>query len=170
MGIKHYLLFLLMLTSCLLYGCILARVTEARLYDFNSGMLSSARFYDIDEKHGRAKATLYNGEELSGEFTLTGEHPSVLPQVAQIEFDQPHTANKQKGADNKPSQHSHKTLAGVFGFQPDGDAKPMGIATLVGNKGTVLQIVIYDLDIERGTGSGVGLDNKHNWYLVRLGG
>lgn len=167
MGIRHYLL--LILTSCLLYGCVLARVTEARLYDFNSGMLSNARFYDIDEQHGRVTAKLYNGEELRGEFTLTNEHPSALPRVAQIEFDQAPTAPKQGDTDEAPPPRAGKTLAGVFGFAPDGDAKPVGVATLVGDKGTVLQVVIYELNIEQGTGSGVGLDNKGNWYLVRIG-
>lgn len=167
MGIRHY--FLLILTPCILFGCPLARVTEARLYDFNSGMLSSARFYDIDERHGRVMAKLYNGEELRGEFTLTNERASVLPRVTQLDFDQQPAAREQTNAGGAPQHRSNRTLAGVFGFAPDGDAKPVGVATLVGNKGTVLQIVIYDLNIEQGTGSGVGLDNKGNWYLVRVG-
>ena len=31
-------------------------------------------------------------------------------------------------------------------------------------------IAVFDRYIGGATGSGVGLDNKHNWYLVRLGG
>ena len=168
MGIKHHTL--LILSSCLLHGCVFARVTDAHLYDFNSGMLSNASFYDIDYGHGRISATLYNGEELRGEFTLTNEEqPLTLPRVAQIQFDQPPAKGKPADAEGGPQPHSHKTLAGVFGFPPDGDARPVGVATLLGEEGSVLQIVIYDLDIERGVGSGVGLDNKGNWYLVRLG-
>jgi hypothetical protein len=162
---------LLWLAPCLLYGCVLSQVTEARLYDFNSGMLSTARFYDLDEQHGRIKATLYNGEELRGEFTLTNEHQSAasLPRLAQIDFDQPPPATQGTKGDDTTAHPSPKTLATVFGFPPDGDARPLGIATLVGERGFVLQIVIYDLDLDRGVGNGVGKDNKGNWYLVRIG-
>lgn len=161
-------LYLLPLIPYLLYGC--AVVTDARLYDFNSGMLSHARFYDLEDRHGRITATMYDGEVLRGEFTLTDEHSSALPSTVRIDFDQPPVGGNQNGADaSTPQPHTDKTLSGVFGFTPDGDAKPAGIATLVGDKGTVLQVVIYDLDTIRGIGSGVGLDNKGNWYLVRLG-
>ncbi len=163
------LLYALSLIPCLLYGCAFYQVTAAQLYDFNSGMLSSARFYDLEEPHSRITATLYDGEELRGEFTLTNEHSSTLPRTARLDFDQTLASDKQSKAEATATPHTDKTLAATFGFTPDEDARPVGVATLVGNKGTVLQIVIYDLDAARGIGSGVGLDNKGNWYLVRLG-
>ena len=162
-------IYILSLIPCLLYGCAFYQVTRAQLYDFNSGMLGSAQFYDIGDPHGRITATLYDGEKLHGEFTLTNEHPATLPRTARLDFDQTLASDKQISAKAIPTPHTDKTLAGVFGFGADGDARPVGVATLVGNKGTVLQIVIYDLDAARGIGSGVGLDNKGNWYLVRLG-
>ncbi len=162
-------IYALLLVPCLLYGCAFYQVTEAQLYDFNSGMLSSAQFHDIEEPHGRITATLYDGEELHGEFTLTNEQSSTLPRAARLDFDQTLASDKHSKAEATSTPHTDKTIAATFGFTPDEAARPVGVATLVGNKGTVLQIVLYDLDASRGTGSGVGLDNKGNWYLVRIG-
>ena len=154
----------------LLGGCA-AHIQDARLYDYNSGMLSSASFFDLENDHGRAEGQLFSGEHLAGEFTVTGEasDPGDLPRRKKLDFDPVLAAGKDTAAKVQALDDPAATLAAVFGFKPDTAAKPMAVATLVGDKGTVLEIVLYTLDVQRGTASGVAHDNKGNWYIVRMG-
>lgn len=150
-------------------GCALTPVQDARLYDYNSGMLSSASFFDLEDGHGRVTGQLFGGEHLAGEYTITGEgtDPAALPRRKKLDFDPILAAGKETTA--RPTLDPQLTLAAVFGFKGEVDARPMAIATLVGDRGTVLEIVLYTLNVKRGIGTGVARDNKGNWYIVRLG-
>ena len=57
----------------------------------------------------------------------------------------------------------------VYGFGRAATAKPVATATLVGNQGTVIEVVFYSLNLGDGSGSGVGRDNAGNWYRVYVG-
>jgi len=47
---------------------------------------------------------------------------------------------------------------------------PAGSATLVGDQGTVLEIVIYSFYYYRGIhGGGVARGNRGNWYRIHIG-
>ncbi len=158
----------LALALSLLTGCSTVPVSKARLYNFNNDMLSTARLYELDKSYGRIEVRLPDGERLRGEFTLTGEHPPdhTVPKFVMLQFDESLPGRK---AAERPSVLAPLSLARVFGYKRDDDARPVAVASAVGGRSTALEIIFYTLDTRRGQGIGIAHDNHGNWYLVRLG-
>lgn len=156
------------LTICLSSGCANPLIAKARLYNFNSGTLGTAYINDLKQHYGRITAELADGEKLQGEFTLTHETATTPPRVVRLAFEE--LGMDSNETERKLAQeHEKRTLATIFGYGNDADARPVATATLVGNQGTVLDLVFYSLNLQRGEGNGVGRDNQGNWYLIRSG-
>lgn len=149
-------------------GCAMSHVEDVRLYDYNSGLLSNGQLFSLGRGHGRATAQMFSGEVLQGEYAVTRETTAALPTRQRLAFD-PALAARKEGEANPAPAEAPQDLAKVFGFAPGSAARPMAVATLIGDRGSVLEIVFYALDVETGTGSGVARDNRGNWYIVRMG-
>lgn len=162
---------LLIFAPLLLSACSNAHVTNARLYDFTSGFLIDAQVIGLGNHHGRMTAQLPSGEKLRGEFTLTNEKPSsaTVPGLIQLNPEQRGSSLNDGQESGRSVPKGGKSLAQVYGFSGAADARPVATATLVGTRGTVVEVVFYSLDAGDGTGTGIGRDNKGDWYSIRLG-
>lgn len=159
MRIHAYAAASLAVAVSLTAGCSNVLVSRARLYNIDNDMVSTARFYALDEHYGRIRLRLPDGEQLRGEFTLTAEHAQggSVPEKVRLSLT------------GRMRRTGGVSLAQVFGYKPTDKAGPVAVATAVGARGTTVEIVFYTLDVEAGRGQGVAHDNQGNWYLVRLG-
>ena len=63
---------------------------------------------------------------------------------------------------------NEQSLAEEYGFGTNSDAKPVGTAILIGDKGTVIEVIFYKVDPEKKNGDGIARDNEGNIYRVYL--
>lgn len=153
-----------------LSGCSDIHISDARLYNVNNDMLSTAHLYALDKRYGRVTVTLPSGEHLQGDFTLTdgGGDRAPAPEIVRLVYND--SAPGVRGAPlNLSPVAAERPLATLFGYKHGDKAVPLAVATLVGGRGTALEMVFYTLDVKHDAGSGVARDNKGNWYLIRLG-
>ena len=135
-------------------GCAAVDV-GARLYDTQSGTVILATLEGFDIGHGRITAEAPDGERFTGDFSLNGWPTPYMGARFSL---------AQAAAEPQPGP------AEVYGFGPDSDAKPVGSATLVGDRGTVLELILYSLSRPGQYGAGVASDNKGTRYRVHIGG
>jgi hypothetical protein len=69
-------------------------------------------------------------------------------------------------AETGASHAANASFAELYGFSKEAPAKPAGTAILVGDKGTVIEIVFYKIGYQFQFGDGVGKDNKGRRYRV----
>ena len=141
--------------------------TPARLYNLDTGDVIAAEMSYADNGHGLMTATLPTNEVCSGEYTIagrgrsygTGPYENPVPQ-------------DERASDEKAQQTSGKDMswAEAYGYGAGTFVQPIGSATLAGDRGTVLELVIYSFYYYHGVhGDGVGRDNHGNWYRVHIG-
>ena len=159
-------------------GCATTTELTARLYNLNDGTIIKAYLNTFSKGHGRMAADLSGGEKLTGEFTIIEidrrasevrlpMEMGLVPSAGESTVESGEEgAGKQSKSLREVEQNSWFQ---VYGFGPASDAKPVGTATLIGDKGTVLEIVLYSINLRSGFGNGVGRDNKGNWYRVYIG-
>lgn len=166
-------LLFLFLFSILFSGCALTKDSAARLYNLHNGEVIHVRLYDFYRGHGRMSAQLPDGEELNGEYTITKRDHQEMPLPPSIM--QPNSeksimeSEPEDRTQASSSQKDVKSWSEVYGFGGSASAKPAGTAIAIGNRGTVLEIVLYSANIQNGFGDGVGRDNKNNWYRIHIG-
>ena len=145
----------LILLALFTAGCSILtgiRDVPARVYELDSGMTINASFESLmlGNGHGRVTAQASDGEQFSGEYSLDGQRFPVGYM--------PH-AFTAMSADSWER----------YGFTPGSDARPVGSATLLGDRGTVVEIVLYSFNSAGGYGAGVASDNKDRLYRVHIG-
>jgi hypothetical protein len=157
------LLFLAAITT----GCAAPPPTPARLYNLDNGDIISAEMGYADSGHGLMNATLPTGEICKGEYTIAGAGRSHGP---------PPYADQTRPPDEKRSEiepgvtGKDLSWAEAYGYGPGTYVQPIGSATLVGERGSVVEIVIYSYYYYHGVhGDGVARDNHGNWYRVHIG-
>jgi hypothetical protein len=154
----------LLFLAALATGCASPPPTPTRLYNLDTGDIISAEMGYADSGHGLMTATIPTGEVCKGEYTIAGAGRSVGPGRYEDQTRPP---------DERQSQNvTGKDLswAEAYGYGPGTYVQPIGSATLVGERGTVLEIVIYSYYYYHGVhGDGVGRDNHGNWYRVHIG-
>ncbi len=142
---------------------------KGRLYDLQDGSVINVKLNNYFYGHGTATAVLQTGEQLKGEFTLsqlTGTHKNkthTLISPFQGEISVSGSASKSIPQKETPG------FSQVYGFSEKSEAIPVGTGTLVGNQGTILQMVLYSSDTVRLIGDGVARSSKGEWYRVHIG-
>ena len=121
-----------------------------------------------DSGHGLMTATLPTGEVCTGEYTIAGAGRSYGPVPYEDQTRPPD--ERQSEVDRQNVAGKDLSWAEAYGYGPGTYVQPIGSATLVGERGTVLEIVIYSYYYYHGVhGDGVGRDNHGNWYRVHIG-
>ena len=158
---------LILLTLILMVNCASTINTPIRLYNLQSGKIIYAYLADAHDNRGTILSTLSNGENLTGEYAIVekmyGYEQSYRQTFSKNSYEPVRRDDIEKGINET------KSWAGVYGFGQDSNATPVATAILVGNKGTVIEIVFYYLNIDKGSGDGVGKDNQGNWFRVYVG-
>ena len=150
-----------------LAGCIPMNSLPLRFYNLQSGQVISAQLTNTNDNRGSISATLAGGESLTGEY-------SVIEYFGRRYRSETFMSSGQKSEVEKPLESElpetdTKLWPDVYGFGRAATAKPVATAILVGNQGKVLEVVFYSLNLDNGSGSGVGRDNSGNWYRVYVG-
>jgi hypothetical protein len=156
--------FSLALSVMLCAGCASTQQTHGRIYSLDDGSVIEMTLFNYSDGFGRASAALPGGEALRGEYTLskvTGLRSHNPRRSMPMHSDQA-IASTIPGED-EPS------WAQVYGFGEKADAQPVGTGTLVGDRGTILHIVLYSADNMRRVGDGVARSNAGKWYRVHIG-
>lgn len=156
--------FNLLFLAALATGCASPPPTPTRLYNLDTGDIISAEMGYADSGHGLMTATIPTGEVCKGEYTIAGAGRSYGPSRYEDQTRPPEETQSQNVTGKDLS------WAEAYGYGPGTYVQPIGSATLVGERGTVLEIVIYSYYYYHGVhGDGVGRDNHGNWYRVHIG-
>lgn len=154
----------LFLALCI--GCTSTRPVPARLYNTNSGDVIQAVMSYAGDGHGLMSATLPTGEVCKGEYTLGGVNSRYIPPP-------PFERTPSEGRPPGPKEQSTEDPTSwpeAYGYGSDTFVQPLGSATMAGDRGTVIELVIYHYYYYNGVhGDGVGRDNHGNWYRVHIG-
>lgn len=145
-----FLLLLFMAGCATITGVPKAHDVPARVYELDSGMTINATFESLSEGHGRITGQGSDGEQFSGEF-------SIDSQMFPMGYRPPIFTTMSAGSAER------------YGFTPGSDVRPVGSATLLGDRGTVVEIVLYSIHLLDGYGAGVATDNKDRVYRVHIG-
>jgi len=150
-----------------LAGCIPANRLPLRFYNLQSGQVIPAELTNTHDNRGSITATLPDGKSLTGEYSV------VEYTGRRYRFEKFMSGGKKSEVEKPLASELPETDAklwpDVYGFGRAATAKPVATATLVGNQGTVIEVVFYSLNLDNGSGSGVGRDNAGNWYRVYVG-
>ena len=153
------------LVLVVLIGCASPGPTPARLYNLDNGDIITAQMAYSSNGHGRMTATLPTGEACAGEYTIAGRGRAY----GSGRYADP-TDDPQEMENSDRVTGSDLTWAEAYGYGDGAYVQPVCSATLVGEKGTVIEIVIYSYYYYHGVhGDGVGRDNHGNWYRIHIG-
>jgi hypothetical protein len=151
-------------------GCGWTRDVGMRCYDLADGATIRATMYTFSHGFGQISAIMPDGEQLHGEYSLIpGSNYTIYP---------PRPVHPHIGTPGTDSLLSMKrdtvgrdmpSWPFEYGFALNTDARPVGTATLRGDKGTVLEIVFFSVDINYPHGDGIARDNKNHHYRVYIG-
>jgi hypothetical protein len=134
-----------LVVMALLSGCE-AMLPTASLYDLKTGKTIEAKFQGlVTSGGGEITATGPDGELFKGRYSTMAENMSTQQAFMKL-------------VDRVAFEEGYGT---VFGDQ----GKINGVATLAGDKGTVVDMM-YTYDKATGHGNGEGTDNKGNEYRV----
>jgi len=148
-------IFVSILLGALLVGCVTVpadRVFHARIYNLSTGEVIPA----LSHTDRAGKSVVTAGPSISGE-TFTGEATSIQNAVETSSYGSSSISNP--GVPYSTYVSSSSYAVSRPGYQN-------GTAILVGNKGTVIDIV-YQVNLS-GTGQGEGRDNKGVTYRVQF--
>ncbi len=154
------ILFVLFLFS----SCVAPTIPRSvRLYDLNNGNITEAFIEDARQIHGTITAiNNATGENFSGEYT------SIRDDVAKPAIGLVRSKTSGYVTGNSLSLYgSSYGWATAYGFSFDKPNKLYGAATLIGNKGSIIEI-IYEVDRNALHGHGVGRDNHGNRYKLHF--
>jgi hypothetical protein len=150
-------------------GCAGPKASTGRLYNLKSGAVITVHFQDFYEGRGALSATMPDGEQVTGEYRIAErEHTStelLRPAIIAADRSEAETLESSRTNPDQPP----RSWPEVYGFGPNSEVEPVGTAVAVGDRGTVLEIVLYSVNLRDGDGDGVGRDNKGHWYRVQVG-
>lgn len=147
-------------------GCAVSGDLAGRLYDVERGTVLEATFERFDVGHGGVSAIAPDGEHFAAEYSL-GEEAAPPGGVSPV-------LEGQAGEDgDRPPAEDAVTIIRswpeLYGYGANGDAEPVGTATLVGDRATVIEMVLFHISRRGGFGDGVARDNRGRVYRVHLG-
>lgn len=148
-------LFSLSVVALLLAGCVTVpaeRVFNGRVYNLTSGEV----FPFVAHTNRDGKSVLTAGPTASGE-SFSGEGQSIQNAVA--------TSTYGSAVATNPGD-TFSTYVSSSSYSISKPGYQNGAAVLIGNKGTVIDVV-YQVTYA-GTGEGEGRDNKGNRYRILL--
>jgi len=133
----------------ILPGCI-TRINTIRLYDLGQGTTIYAQLSKPKYNQGKIYTTAKEGEIFEGEYYIYGDRARISHYKEMDLF------------------LSDMDLTERYGFGKNADARPVGTAIMIGDQGTVIQIVFYQADPNLKAGDGIAKDNLGNYYRVYL--
>jgi len=148
--------------AVLLSSCVTTKPTSGRLYNLEDGSIIQIELSNYFEGFGRASGKLKGGELLFGEYTLK----------LRANKPRPHQSPPIIGSTASKSiipKKDDPSWSEIYGFSSGAEAKPVGTATLIGNKGSIVNIVFFSADTHRGVADGIARTNKGTWYRVHIG-
>ncbi len=161
---KHLIVFIMLLT---LSGCITKNIS-GRMYNLDDGSIIEVSLKNYHLGYGKAAATLANGEFLIGEYTLSKTTAPQTP-IPHTGPALPSESKVELGAASVIPGNEDPSWSEVYGYSRNGRATPVGTATLIGDRGTLINIVLFSADTIRAVGDGVARTNRGEWYRVHLG-
>ncbi len=158
-----------LLSAVLVAGCATPMSSSARLYNLENGRVVILHLHSFSNGRGKLSAILPDGEEANGEYHISAKDlaPVVLSRPA-VGEDHSGVELEEKSSAVR-DQKAMRSWPEVYGYGPNSNVGPIGTGIVVGNRGTVLEIVLYSANLRDGDGDGVGRDNKGNWYRVQIG-
>jgi hypothetical protein len=140
-------------------GCS-SLVGQGRLYNLATAERVDFSLAFSGDRNGVAHATLPGGEELKGEFVLWVTRKGAVPDEVWGQI-KGRVATLPGGSTE---------WSKVYGFGEGSEADPVGSATLVGPRGSLLEIVFYHAQIDYHViGDGLARDHRGQWYRVMMG-
>ncbi len=158
-----YLQLLMSVMLISLTGCVLPQVIQSlNLYDISSGTTIELFFNQTSRDHGTISSSA-GDEQYHGECSFSAERG----------YPPPYPPSQVRHGSDTVIVKSSKDFAEVYGFSKDIEARPVGTGIIVGNHGTVIELVFYHFSSEFRTGDiqsadGVGRDNSGRYYRVFL--
>lgn len=126
----------------------------------------SIRFYNIENGHtievyhedayavsGRLNSFRNSDEQFKGEYFI---YPPKQP------------APEKYSTFGNLDMEQLNSLAEKYGYGKESNAKPAGSLILTGNKGTVIQGVLYKVTPDKKSGDGIGMDNDGGIYRIYM--
>lgn len=131
-----------------------------RIYNLNGSEKIKIDFNNAMQRQGEISFSTDNGENFEGEYLFQ----SNFTRNAKKDLIGPFASEGQFLADNE--KRSKEKFSSLYGFGEESNAKPVGTMILIGDNGTVIDVVFYTFSFDKGTASGVGKDNKGNVYRI----
>ena len=150
------LLIIIFLTQCYRMDASL------RLYNLNDGKIIEIPIAQGLGMQGKVTDYRLEDESFSGEYLFQ----SSAPKYNYRSF---FNGTEDKSVEPLSGKSTDISFAEIYGFSKNAVANPVGSMVLLGNKGTIIDVVFYTFVYDRGTASGVGKDNKGNIYRVYIG-
>ncbi|MBI4546699.1 MAG: hypothetical protein HY707_01860 [Ignavibacteriae bacterium] len=142
-------------------GCIMPEVVQPlRLYDLKDGTTIEVVLHPTSRDHGTISSQGDQNEQFQGEYVFSLDRVPILggqlPRYAQ------------EGKTLSPDESLPDDFPGAYGFSKYSQARPVGTGIIVGENGTVIEIVFYRISPDLQTGDGVARDNKGRYYRIFL--
>lgn len=152
----------------LLSGCAATNPLPARLYDLTEPAAIDVQLTNFRAGHGAMSAEMSGEERLVGDYTLSYVYSGpkgeriVTGDIAADNLKWGVTGSVFPGKDDPSWQE-------VFGYSKNTYVTPVGVGTMVGDKGTVLVMVFFYADAWNEVGSGVARSSAGHWYRFHVG-
>ena len=147
--------------------------SEVKLYNLKSGERIILEIDDVYEQSGKLYGKLINGDELDGDFYLSGPKLSRTPSYINYKtLDVKDFVNKKVGNDKKEYNYSENfiktSFPELYGYSTNTIISPIGTAVVISGNKFLIEIVFYKIDFQRRIGDGIAKDNEGNIYRVYL--
>ncbi len=154
------LMIILVTTGFVFMGCEIPQIIRPlRLYDLKDGKTIEVFVKQISRNNGRFLSARTAEEKFEGEYV-------VVERSGDLGYRPSSGVSRQFGMSNGTTENL-TGFAEAYGYGKDSNAKPVGTGILVGNKGTVIEIVFYRISSDL-SGDGVAKDNSGRYYRVFL--
>ena len=159
---KTHFTTILAILALTVAGCELPQIVRPlRLYDLDGGKTIEVFLQNSSRNSGRLVSAREADEQFEGEIGLYGGYTATYRPL-------PGTSETRAYSDAAHKPPDSLSLAELYGFGKGTNVRPSGTGILVGNRGTVIEIVIYGLTPDALYGDGVAVDNKGGRYRVFL--
>jgi hypothetical protein len=146
----------------MLTGCAATNPLPARMYDLSEPEVVTIQLTNFRDGHGAMSGQLANGEKLVGDYTLSELYGDRVKPAAADKIKWSLAGNLFPGKDDPSWQQ-------VYGYGDRTDVRPVGIGTMLGDKGTAMMLVFYFADVWKEVGSGVARSSAGHWYRFHVG-
>lgn len=147
----------------MLAGCAATNPLPARFYNLSDATTIQVQLTNFRDGHGAVSAQLATGERLAGDYTITNTPGAPRPAVNSPRGQWGLSAASVIPGSDDPSWKE------VFGYGKDQHVVPVGIGTMVGDKGTIFAMVFFYADTYDEVASGVARTSTGQWYRFHVG-